>query len=382
MPNVSVLGAGLVGSEVAAELSKDFQVTSVDNSSDHLKSLALKNPGIHCFRQDLKDREHLFHHCRDADIVVNCLPGYMGFETNRQLIELGKNFVDISFFPEDYSLLNEQALNKNLTCIVDCGVAPGMGNIILGYHDKRMNVQRYKCVVGGLPLVREWPFEYRAVFSPYDVIEEYVRPARYVQNTKLVVREALSDPEHLFFNGVGTLEAWNSDGLRSLIQTMPHIPDMIEKTMRYPGTIEYIRVLRDSGYFSTEPVEINGVFVRPLDVTAKLLFPKWKMKPGEKDMTLMRIIIEGTEQGVNRRYTYNLFDIMKDGVLSMARTTGYTCCAAVNLILDGKFVKHGIHPPEYLGEDEQHFKFIMNYLKERDVIYHLTVENIEALSEK
>src|SRR5690606_17307027 len=120
-----------------------------------------------------------------------------------------------------------------------------------------------------------------------DVIEEYVRPARYVQNGAIVVREALSDPELIDFEGIGTLESWNSDGLRTLIQTMPHIPDMIEKTLRYPGTIEYLRLLRESGFFSQEPIDINGTSVRPIDVTARLLFPQWKLKPGEREFTVM-----------------------------------------------------------------------------------------------
>src|SRR5690606_32895639 len=144
-----------------------------------------------------------------------------GFATAKAVIESGRNMVDISFFPEDPFELDELAKKHNVTVVTDCGVAPGMGNIILGYHNQAMQVTDYECLVGGLPLVREWPWEYRAVFSPIDVIEEYIRPARFVQNGALVVREALSDPELVHFAEVGTLESWNSDGLRTLIQTMP-----------------------------------------------------------------------------------------------------------------------------------------------------------------
>jgi saccharopine dehydrogenase-like NADP-dependent oxidoreductase len=275
-------------------------------------------------------------------------------------------------------LLDRIAKDHDVTCVVDCGVAPGMGNIILGYHNERMEISNYKCVVGGLPKTREWPYEYKAVFSPIDVIEEYIRPARYIENNTLVIKEALSDPEHLFFENVGTLEAWNSDGLRSLLKTMPDIPNMIEKTMRYPGSIEYLRVLRESGYFSYEPVEINGQMIRPIDMTAKLLFPKWQLKPGEEDMTIMRIIIEGKENSVYKRYTYDLFDSFdnKTNTLSMARTTGYTCCAAAHLVANGLYREKGVCPPEFLGKDEKDFSFILNYLKERNVIYKLNVENL------
>jgi lysine 6-dehydrogenase len=249
-----------------------------------------------------------------------------------------------------------------------------MGNIILGYHHKRMKIEFYECLVGGLPVVREWPFEYKAVFSPIDVIEEYVRPARYIWNGSLVTREALSDAELVHFPGIGTLESWNSDGLRSLIQTMPDIPNMIEKTLRYPGTIEYLRVLREAGFFSYDTVEINGMGIRPIDVTAKLLFPKWKLKPGEEEFTVMRIRINGMENGKNKKYEYYLLDYTDKATstLSMARTTGYTCTAVANLVLGNHFSRKGICPPEFVGEEESDFTFILKYLKERGVNVNVT----------
>jgi saccharopine dehydrogenase-like NADP-dependent oxidoreductase len=279
--------------------------------------------------------------------------------------------VDISFFPEDPFQLDDLAKKKNVTIITDCGVAPGMGNIILGYHRARMNIHSYECLVGGLPLVREWPYQYKAVFSPIDVIEEYLRPARYVQNGSVVVKEALSDPELVHFEGVGTLESWNSDGLRTLIKTMPDIPNMIEKTLRYPGSIEYLRVLRETGFFSYEPMDIRGTTVRPIDITAKLLFPIWKLKQGEEEFTAMRIQISGEEDKVSTRYRYDLLDRTdkKTNTLSMARTTGYTCTAAARLVLGAKFSRTGICPPEYLGEEEQHFQFIVEHLRARGVNY-------------
>jgi len=376
MKRITVLGAGLVGKAIASDLSENFEVTSVDRNEEHLEILKSANPEINIVVSDVGVEKNLRSVIADADIVVGCLPGFMGYCSDLVIIDENKPLVDISFFPEDLFGLDAHAKKNNVTAIVDCGVAPGMGNIILGYHRERMKVQSYKCVVGGLPVVREWPLEYKAVFSPIDVIEEYIRPARYVENSKLVTREALSDPELIFFDGVGTLEAWNSDGLRSLIQTMPDIPDMIEKTMRYPGTIEYLRVLRECGFFSYDPVDINGAQVRPIDITAKLLFPKWQLKPGEKDMTVMRITIEGNENGVNKRYTYDLYDEMQDNVISMARTTGYTCCAAVNILAGEMYSESGVCPPEFLGKNEANFNFIMNYLKERNVIYHCNIEEI------
>jgi lysine 6-dehydrogenase len=366
---IIVLGAGLVGKAIATDLVKTFEVTSADINEEALKALSIQ--GIKTERADLSDSNVLSALIKPFDLVVGAVPGFMGFKTAHTVIEAGKNMVDISFFPEDPFELDELAKKKNVTIVTDCGVAPGMGNIILGYHYKRMKIQNYECLVGGLPVVREWPYEYKAVFSPIDVIEEYIRPARYVQNGAVVIKEALSDPELISFAGVGTLESWNSDGLRSLIKTMPDIPNMIEKTLRYPGCIEYLRVLRETGFFSYEEMEVKGVKIRPIDVTAKLLFPKWKLKPGEEEFTVMRIRIEGQENGKPKKYEYNLLDRTEKntGTLSMARTTGYTCTAAAHLVLDGRYTRKGISPPEFLGEDESHYNFIVDHLKARGVNY-------------
>ena len=368
---VVVLGAGLVGKAMAIDLAANFEVTSVDFNPEALNEL--EKFGIKILKADLSHLDQLASLIKPFDLVVGAVPGFMGLQTARTVIEAGKNMVDISFFPEDPFQLDDLAKKNNVTIVTDCGVAPGMGNIILGYHNKRMEIINYECLVGGLPAVREWPYEYKAVFSPIDVIQEYIRPARYVQNNKTVIREALSDTELVHFPSVGTLESWNSDGLRSLIQTMPNIPNMIEKTLRYPGCVEYLRVLRETGLFSYEEIEVNGVKVRPVDVTAKLLFPKWKLKPGEEEFTVMRIRIEGNENGKQKKYEYNLLDRTdkKTNTLSMARTTGYTCTAAVNLVMDNKFTRKGICPPEYLGEEESDFRFVVDYLAQRGVHYSI-----------
>ena len=369
MKKIIVLGAGLVGGVMALDLAKDHDVTAADRSEEALSRLRSKGK-LKTVQADLSDSEAIKKLVSDYDLVVGALPGFMGYEALRAVLEAGKNVVDISFFPEDPFGLDELAKQQGVTAVVDCGVAPGMGNIILGYHHAREKVKRFRCMVGGLPQVREWPWEYKAVFSPVDVIEEYVRPARYVEGGRLVVRPALSDPELINFEGVGTLEAFNTDGLRSLIKTMPDIPDMIEKTLRYPGSIEYLRVLRESGFFSEEDIEIKGVRIRPVDFTARLLFPLWKLKDGEGDFTLMRVEVE-TE---SRKWQYDLLDHYdpETDTISMARTTGFTCTAVANLVLSGRFDRKGISPPEFVGPDEHCFNFVMDYLRERKVHYRLS----------
>ena len=369
MKKIIVLGAGLVGGVMAEDLSKNHELTSVDISQKNLDKLKSNNIKKICL--DISKSKSLKNVIKDFDLVIGAVPGFMGYKMMQDVIEAKKNIIDISFYPEDPFGLDELAKKNNVVAVMDCGVAPGMGNVIFGHHDRSMKISDYECLVGGLPVKREWPYEYQAVFSPIDVIEEYIRPARYIQNKKLIIKEALSETELIEFEEIGTLESWNSDGLRSLIKTMPHVPNMIEKTLRYPGCVEYLKVLRASGFFSYEEIEVNGTKIKPIDVTSKLLFPKWEMKDGDKDFTIMRIIIKGEENGNQVKYQYNLLDRYEDNTISMARTTGFTCTAVANLVLDKKYKKTGISPPEYLGE---HFEFIRNYLSERNVIYKVRKE--------
>ena len=369
MKKIIVLGSGLVGGTIAKDLAENHDVTSVDISSRNLEKI--NSSKINKICTDILEENVLENLIKDFDIVVGALPGFMGYDIMKRVILAKKNIVDISFYPEDPFGLDQIAKDNNIVAVMDCGVAPGMGNIIFGHHNNTMKISDYECLVGGLPVKREWPFEYQAVFSPIDVIEEYIRPARYVQNNELIIREALSDTELVDFDNIGTLESWNSDGLRTLINTMSHIPNMIEKTLRYPGCVEYLKVLRECGYFSYDIIEVKGNKIRPIDLTSKLLFPMWEMKEGDEDYTVMRIKISGDENGNKVCYTYSLLDRYQDSTISMARTTGYTCTAVTNLVLQGKYKRTGISPPEFLGD---HFDEVSKYLNDRNVIYNVKKE--------
>ncbi|MBN1132285.1 MAG: saccharopine dehydrogenase NADP-binding domain-containing protein [Bacteroidales bacterium] len=366
---IVVLGAGLVGRAIAIDLKKSGNaVTAVDLNRDNLMLLE-EEADLETRQADFTDRRVLRPLLKHADIVVGAAPGSLGFKVMENVIGLGRNLVDISFCPEDFMELDALARTKGVTAVADMGVAPGICNTILGYHDKRMEVHSYKCVVGGLPVRRGWPLEYKSSWSPIDCIEEYTRPARFRISGKEVVKPALSDAELVEFERIGTLEEWNSDGLRSLLKTMPHIPDMVEKTLRYPGTINYIRALRDLGYFSHEPIELNGTMISPVDLTARLLFPRWKLEKGEREFTIMRIIIEGKEEGESKTCQYELYDEYDPvtDTLSMARTTGYSCTGVVNLVLRGMIKEKGVLPPEKVGVTEENFTFLMHHLRERGV---------------
>lgn len=362
---VAVLGAGMVGRAIALDLAKDHAVSSFDISEQNLAVLYASGKNIRLIKADLSLTAKYPEWLEDADLVVTAVPGFMGYATLEAVIEAGKDVVDISFFPENALQLNELAIEKNCTVITDCGVAPGMSNFIIGRYNAEIKIDEVSCYVGGLPKYKLPPFEYKAPFSPVDVIQEYIRPARLKEDGVIVAKQAMSERELLQFDEVGELEAFNTDGLRSLLYTMPHIPDMKEKTLRYPGHAKLISDLQLAGFFNTEPINVNGSKVVPLDFTSQLLIDQWKLQPGEEEFTVMRVTLKGEDKTIE----YNLLDRYDPAtdISSMARTTGYTCTAAVNLITQKLFTKKGVFPPELIGPDKACFDFVLNYLHQRNV---------------
>lgn len=374
---IIVLGAGLVGSPMAIDLAKDknFKVTLVDIDKNKLDSVDTVF-GIDTKVSDLSVKKNVRKIIKNYDMVINAVPGFMGFETLKTIIEEKKDVVDIAFFPEDPFLLDELAKENGVKAVVDCGVAPGMSNMFAGYIEKELDeLDDLIIYVGGLPVDRTLPFQYKAPFSPVDVIEEYTRPARLVENGKIVVREALTEPEYIDFPGVGTLEAFNSDGLRSLAYTI-NGKNMKEKTLRYPGHLEKMVLLKEMGFFDKEKIDFNGSSVSPLDMSSRLLIPQWKFENDDRDITVLRVIIEGVKDGKKVRYTYDLFDKFdtKTKIHSMARTTGYTATVTARLLAKGLYDRVGISPPEYIGREKGCIEFVLNRLREKGIDYREKVE--------
>ena len=369
MKKITVLGAGRVGATMAMDLARDgeFQVTVADRSESALARLAAL--GLATLNKDLARPEAVREAVAGADLVVGAVPGFMGYRTMETVLGAGRNMVDISFFPEDPFQLDGLAREKGLVAIMDAGVAPGCDNFIVGDCQREMDaITNFECYVGGLPAIRTWPFEYKAGFSPVDVIEEYTRPARYVAHGKEIVLPALSEPELMDFPGVGTLEAFNTDGLRSLIHTVD-APFKKEKTLRYPGHIEKMRMLREAGFFGLEPIDVGGVRIAPMDLTTRLLFPMWQMEEGDEDFTIMRVIVDGRKDDQPARQVWDLMDRYDRATrtTSMARTTGYTRTATVRLVAAGLYGKPGIAPPEFVGREAGCWDFIRKDLAKRNV---------------
>lgn len=381
MPKAIVLGAGMVGSIMAADLAadEDFEVTIADVRPDalrHAASRLAKKGRIATVQADLGDPATVKKTIAPFDIVLGALASRLGFQTLQAVIEAGKNYADISFMPQDAWELNALARQHGVTAVVDCGVAPGMSNMMAGYGEAQLDhCERIEIYVGGLPRERRWPFQYKAGFSPHDVIEEYVRPARIVEHGKIVVREALSEPELMDLPGVGTLEAFNTDGLRSIAHFCK-APFMKEKTLRYPGHIELMRVFRATGLFDHQPIDVGGVTVKPIDVISTLMFPKWTYQPGEEDLTVMRVIVEGTKAGKPTRFTWDLLDYYdpKMQATSMSRTTAFPCTIIARMIAKGELNHPGVIPPELIGRKQGMLDRVLSELKRRGVNYTARVE--------
>ncbi len=376
MKKVAVLGGGLVGTPMALDLHKDenIRVKLADINEDHLTRA--RNEGIDCYQMDILEEGQLEDFVSDVDYVINALPGEIGYESLKRAVSAGKSGVDIAFYPEDFSELQELAIEKGVCWVVDMGVAPGMSHLLSAFATTQLDeTDDIKIYVGGLPKDTHSYWQYKAPFSPSDVLEEYTRPARFIRNGEEISLPALSETELLSFPVVGELEAFNSDGLRSLMKSL-NVENMIEKTLRYPGYVDKINVLKETGLFSQNEKDIKGAKVKPLDMTSQLLFSQWKLGEEEVDFTVMQIKVKGKLKGEERTVVYNLYDEYDPStrVHSMARTTGYAATSVLRVMIDGFFDLPGVHAPEMLAFHDSVVVQVLDSLKRRGIVYEKLIE--------
>jgi len=381
MTDCIVLGAGMVGRVIAADLVNEGldRVVIADRDDAALRQAARRAGGrVETVRADLADPAEVRRLVEPHGMVFGALASRIGFEAMRAVIEAGKSYCDISFMPEDALDLDGLAKERGATVVPDCGVAPGLSNLLAGAAAERLDpCERIEIYVGGIPERRVKPFEYKAAFAPADVLEEYTRPARLVEGGRVVVREALSDVEPLDLPGVGTVEAFNTDGLRSLAHTLD-VPFMKEKTIRWPGHADLMRAFREAGLFSKTPLKVGSGQVAPLEVTSAALFPKWTYEEGEVDLTVMRVTAQGRENGAPVRLTWDLLDRYdsETKTTSMARTTAFPCSVIGQMIAAGTISAPGVIPAERLGADEALLESILNELAARRVDF---IESRQAI---
>ena len=369
--NIAVIGAGMVGRLIAVELSKKYQVCAIDNDANNLSKLAKYNNRIVTKKIDIRN-EPFLDSLEDAEIVINCVPGFMGFETSKKILEK-KTCVDISFMPEDCNELNTTSEKAKTALYPDAGVAPGLSNIIVGNLITKQKVDEIKIMVGGLPIEKNPPWNYKAPFSPIDVIEEYTRPARIKKNGTIETVEPLTGLINFEFENVGKLEAFLTDGLRTLLTTelTKDISTLLEYTIRYPGHSKRISNLIEDGKLNDTVKTINGKLTSQREITCKELFKEWKLTENDKEFTLL-VITAKTKEG--EEISCIVYDEWRDGWSSMSRTTGLTACAITNLIIDKKLTKIGVVTPEDLGTNQAFFDYIINYLKERKITINFANE--------
>ncbi len=377
MLQIVQIGAGLVGQVIVEDLLQDFEVTVVDPNPKALEKLKEKFPQITTEVASGTDIAALQKILEKADVATAGVPGQFGYEMMKAVIETGTSLADISFMAEDFDLLHDLAVKNNVTVVPDIGVAPGMSNFLMGRGTALMDeVDEAFTYVGGIPDKPVPPFNYQVTWSPKDCIEEFTRPARYIRERKLVVDEATAGL-HLKEFPVGTLEAFYTDGLRSLLKNIPG-RNVGEMTMRWPGHVEQMRLLRSMGLFDVAPRKLGGAEVSPLEVAADLLFPMWEMKPeeGDRDLTVMLVEVEGFRGKDRVRYSWYLEDRFDETTwnTSMSRCTGCTCAIFARALAKGLIPQKGVLAPEKLAASDPLFEFVMEEQKKRRIIYRETFE--------
>ncbi|MCH2138673.1 MAG: saccharopine dehydrogenase NADP-binding domain-containing protein [Phycisphaerales bacterium] len=370
-----VLGGGLVGRVIAEDLTAD---------PDRRVTLADRDPAVGRQMASIERLDVVQLDCTDTvaleslidghELVVGALPSQFGFEAMAAVVRVGRPMCDISFMAQDARAHHAQAVSADVPVVFDCGVAPGMSHLLAGAAARMLSPCRSISIrVGGIPVLKDGDWNYAAPFSPGDVIEEYLRPARLVRDGVEVIEPALSGCAQLHLPHVGTVEAFNTDGLRSLTSTL-EVPDMVEQTIRWPGTCRRLQALRDAGAFDDTPIVVDGVQTTRRAITCGELFDAWRYRPGDRDCTVMRVEAHGDIDGVASRLRWDLYDEYDPvtGWSSMARTTALPATLVARALESGRISTPGVHAPETLGSDPNVVRWLLASLEARGVRYEFT----------
>jgi len=371
---VLILGCGNIGSVAAEDLAKSLssiQVVVADKNEARAKDVAERIGGsnVSWIQLDVTNPSNLANALKDFDLVMGFLPGKLGYRLAGACIDAGKDLVDVSYMSENPLALTDNAIKANITIAPDCGLAPGISNILVGHAAGKLDkVQTVHIMVGGLPEKPVPPLDYVITWSPENLIDEYMRKARIVKEGKIIEVEALSGLEEIEFPEFGKLEAFYTDGLRTLPQTVTDAYDVWEKTLRYPGHAEKIKLLKTLGFFEEEQIDVEGVSVSPRKLTVKLLEQKLR-KPEIKDIVALKVEVSGVKNGRQTRYVYHLLDHYdeKRGITAMARTTGYSASIIAQLILKKTLKEKGVVPTEKIGKNNALFQLFLDELEKREI---------------
>jgi saccharopine dehydrogenase-like NADP-dependent oxidoreductase len=368
-----VVGCGNIGSVAAEDLAEsmktaDIVVADYDKAKAETVAKKIAQNNISSIQLDITKKESI-KTLKDFDLVMGFLPGPLGYRLAEACIEAKKDLVDVSFMAENSLTLNDKAAKAGVTIVPDCGLAPGISNLLVGHAAANLDkVKTVHIMVGGLPEKPIPPVGYVITWSPESLIDEYTRRAGIVRKGKRIQAEVFSELEEIDFPKVGKLEAFLTDGLRTLSYTIPNAEEMWEKTLRYPGHAEKIRTLKDLGFFDEEEVQVDGMRVSPRKLAARLLREKlWK--PEVKDIVALKVEVSGVKNGKQKRFVYHLLDRFdeKRKITAMARTTAYPASIAAQMILKKVLKQKGVVPTERIGINSGLFKQMMAELEKRGV---------------
>jgi len=371
---ILVLGCGNIGSVAARDLAENMpsaHIVVADASKTRAEETAKKigRDNVSYTLVDASNRRELVSTIGKFDLAVGALPGFLGFRVCKASVSAKVNIVDVSFMPENVMKLNEDALKAGVCVIPDCGMSPGLGSMLVGRASSQLDtVESVHMFNGGLPEKPLPPLEYVITWSAKDLIELYTRKANIVRNGKLFQVPATSGVEELTFPGVGKLEAFYSDGLRTLLKTVKVTGDMWEKSLRYPGHAGKINLLETLGFFEKNPVHVEGAEVSPRALTERLLEMKLK-KPETPDVVAMLIEVVGLKNARRIRFQYRMLERFdkRRKVTAMARTTAYTTSVVAQLVAKRTIAEKGVIPTEKLGMNNRVFNRFMSMMKEKGV---------------
>ncbi len=368
-----IAGAGNIGSIIASEIAKNPSNSVI--IADINPERAMKMPGIsgkknvEFVKLDINRADDASRIINGCDMIVGALPGSTGLKLIKLAIDHGKNIVDVSYMNEDPFALDEKAKEAGVTVVPDLGVAPGLSNMMVGNSIKQLDkVESVKIMVGGMPENKVPPLDYNLTWSTEGLIDEYTRPANIVEKGVLKSVEALSGLQTVNYEGIGTLEAFYTDGLRTLLRTVKDVQEMWEKTLRYPGHAEKIRTMRDLGYFDKEYAKVDGKDVKPFDLSVKL-FDRHLKRDDVRDLIVMDVTVEGTKGGETKKIEYFVYDSYdtKNRISAMSRTTAFPPSIIAQILSEKPPEEKGIVPPEILGKDDSLFETTIRKLKEKGV---------------
>jgi lysine 6-dehydrogenase len=369
---IVVLGCGNIGSVATQDLAESLpsaEIVMADTNKNRAEEAASKidQSNVSWMQTDATNHEELANTLKKFDLAVGALPGWLGYQACKAAIKARVNMVDVSYMPEDVMTLNKDAVKTKICIIPDCGMSPGIGSILAGRAASKLDeTESIHMLNGGLPEKPVPPLGYVITWSVSDLIDMYSRKVSIVKDGKVMQVEAMSGLEEVNFPRVGKLEAFYTDGLRTMLYSFKGVKDMWEKSLRYPGHVEKIKLLKALGLFDDKPIDVGNLQIVPRDLAAKLFEKKLK-RPEIPDIVAMLIEVVGSKKGRKVMYSYRVFDRFdrKHKVTSMARTTAYTASMVAQLVAKDAIKEKGVIAPEKLGMNDGIYRRFLNMMKKR-----------------